>query len=189
MYTDYSCEDGFDPVEYLSFADKNTNEFIGYYCVNSTMNKKDGLGYFGGFYENCVNEDDSGGVCNKVNYFTGNCSCPAGYTPFAVSDAWSRSYNSDCPHTYNNYLSPVQVFVCYNESVSLTETIMAGFFSNNTNPSECGVGGWPNQYTKTTSCHAGFTAYHVSTQCCYVASDVCYETESTYVCLNNIYPV
>ena len=188
IYTGYSCNNGFEPIEYASYADIKTTEFSAYFCNNQTMGKKDDLGYFGGFYENCVKEDDSDGVCNKVNYYTGACSCPSGYTAIAATEGWSRDYKSNCPANYNNYLAPVQTFLCYNSKVSLTETIMGGMFSNNTDSSKCGPG-WPNAYTKTTSCPAGFSPYHVSTQCCYVANDECSETHSAYVCLNNIYPV
>ena len=111
-----------------------------------------------------------------------------GYTATSVTEGWSRDYKSNCPYNYNGYLAPVQIFLCYDSKVSLTETIMGGMFSNNSDSSKCGPG-WPNAYTKTTSCPAGFSPYHVSTQCCYVDDDKCSDTHSAYVCLNNIYPV
>ena len=150
------------------------------------MKKKDELDYFGGMYENCVKQDDSGGVCNRVNYFTGACSCPSGYVAIAASEGWSKDLKSNCPYISSEWVT-VQTFLCYNPSISLTETIMGGMFTNNTDNANCGPG-WPNAYTKTTSCPTGFSPFHISNSCCDFSGGKCLQEHNGYVCLNNIYP-
>ena len=188
LYTGYSCNDGFEPIEYAGYIDLKKDEFKAFYCANSTMNKKDELNYFGGIYETCL--DDANNLnesCNTVNYMTGSCSCPSGYSSIISSNGWSNQVKTSNCYQYDgdNYI--IFTYLCYNKNISLTETIMGGMFANNTDNSKCDS--LPNAYTKTTSCPSGFSPYPVSTYCCHQHDGDCDVPSTTYVCLNNIYPV
>eukprot|EP01084_Bolivina_argentea_P263805 446640_1 len=184
----YSCNNGYDAIPYYSYWDSITSEhYTGYYCLNSTMNKHDALYYFGGFYENCVDQNNQNGQCNQVNHFTNGCTCPTGYDSWAVSEGLTNHYKSNC--WSDNGWAILETFICYNKSVPLTESIVAGMYSVNPSNGDCGTGGMPNQYTKTTSCHTGFSPYITGHQCCYSTDGNCHAVAETYMCLNNIYPV
>ena len=179
----YSCNDGFKPIAYNEYWDQTTSEhFTGYYCLNSSM-PEDELHYFGGFYEMCGDDDMNDPHCNMGNELeaSGQCACPKGFTPNLVSQGWTNHFDADCWHSSD--WTAAFTFMCYNASVPLTETVIAGMYTTN---NQTGI---PNVYTKTFSCHTGFTAHPVGHECDDSTDGHCHQTAITYVCLNNIYPV
>eukprot|EP00484_Ammonia_sp_Unknown_P030303 CAMPEP_0197034130 /NCGR_PEP_ID=MMETSP1384-20130603/12325_1 /TAXON_ID=29189 /ORGANISM="Ammonia sp." /LENGTH=579 /DNA_ID=CAMNT_0042464015 /DNA_START=91 /DNA_END=1830 /DNA_ORIENTATION=+ len=179
----HSCNEGYKAIQYgsgWSGYNGHDDNFKQFYCVNETMNKHDELDYFGGLYENCATDDFTNVECNIGNYFMdGKCECPSGYKAQQMSDSWTSSFQSSCWH--DGGWTAVFVWMCYNPNVHLSNTIIGGSYAG---PSQI-----PNQYTGTYSCPSGFTAYKISTQCDYSTDGDCHETQSTYICLSNIYPV
>ena len=184
-------------ITYANYLDPLANDFPAFYCINKTEHGTDALGYFGGIYEMCTTLNFTQGVCARSNHFTESCSCPIGYSSVPVSYGWSGdiNYNLTCPWNYYDTYVFVQTFMCYNESVPLTETIIGGMFTNNTiyNTSS-GIGtkclkqGIVNSYTKTTKCPDGFDAYHIAQGTCDWDEGHPSITDA-YVCLNNVYNI
>eukprot|EP01083_Nonionella_stella_P097454 273939_1 len=165
----YNCNEGYTPILYGKYKSQHNVVYSSYYCINLTE-IVDGLHYFGGMYEVTT----SSGACKIGNVFTsGKCSCFDGLTTQMAAAA------------INGGDVDVNVYLCYNATTPLDHTIIGGFYSTTSNTQNRAP--IVNPYTKTTSCPSGFTAYHTGTECVY--HDGCKESLSTYVCLNNIYPV
>ena len=163
----YNCNLGFIPIQYGHYLSTHGKIYNSFYCINQTMNLKDELNYFGGLYE------VQGNNCIIGNIFTGGlCSCPAGLTVQIASGGIPPANAPD-----------YSVYLCYNASVTLDQSILGGMYTTTTQK----AAPWPNPYTGTTSCPAGFTAYQTGTMCFY--HDGCKETRTSFVCLNNIYAV
>merc|ERR1712013_784228 len=118
--------------------------------------------------------------CWRGNHFNANeCSCPAGFASTVMSGGWASNYPGQCEGDGHGFTT-VEVSMCYNASVPLSETIIGGTYF--VDP----VGGSvPNVYTKTFSCNDGFTAYPLQQTCVYLdldKNDSCKQTAMAYMC-------
>eukprot|EP01084_Bolivina_argentea_P050622 93108_1 len=166
----FNCKQGYDPHPYFGW---NADRW--YYCLDSKCIKNgvyyDPMEFFGGIYTLRTNGDGIVIGCQYNNSFSLNgCSCPDGFTGYE----FGRQIAGD--HTdYDN-------FWCYNQT-SWKENnnmgIIGGFI-------QTGHHVVINQFTLTTSCPNGFTAYFIAYwNCDAPVHGYC----ARYICISNIYPI
>eukprot|EP01084_Bolivina_argentea_P263806 446643_1 len=182
----YNCNEGYTPILAGNFLSPS-GEYNAFYCVNTTMNKHDALNYFGGFYEICRWTSDHKYACQHENYFTGDCSCPVGYTQQLSGTGMSEKHSPSCMSNSAGG-SDAYLYLCYNASVPLSKSIMGGVYGVSNNKGACGDDNKINPYTNTHSCPVGFSPYLFQFTCCYEDGG-CPTRYSWYICLNNIYAV